>query len=325
MSELRALSPHPGLRRLRDEAKARKRAGEFATLADAQFAIAREHGFASWPQLKTYIETRALDSAARAAALVRSACSSDLRTARILLGAEPELARYDLATACVTGDVAEVARRLERDPEIAGRKLAPSGWEPLLYACFSRFLRADPDRAEGIVAVVRILLDAGADPNVMWFEGEFRELPIFGAAGIANSPVLTQMLLDAGADPNETYEDPEPIGEALYHAVEFPDLTCARLLIEAGTLPNRVAYCLGRVLDFPNPAMVEMFLAHGVTPHGGNLQTAVFRSRCPVCPTGPARRRGPVRHPVLTPSQVNALTDGRIRWAMVACRFGNGG
>ena len=153
---------------------------------------------------------------------MRSACSSDLRTARILLGAEPELARYDLATACVTGDVAEVARRLERDPEIAGRKLAPSGWEPLLYACFSRFLRADPDRAEGIVAVVRILLDAGADPNVMWFEGEFRELPIFGAAGIANSPVLTQMLLDAGADPNETYEDPEPIGEALYHAVEFP-------------------------------------------------------------------------------------------------------
>ena len=225
----------------------------------------------------------------------------------------------------MTGDVAEVARRLERDPEIAGRKLAPSGWEPLLYACFSRFLRADPDRAESIVAVVRILLDAGADPNVMWFEGEFRELPIFGAAGIANSPVLTQMLLDAGADPNETYEDPEPIGEALYHAVEFPDLTCARLLIEAGTLPNRVAYCLGRVLDFPNPAMVEMFLAHGVTPHGGNLQTAVFRSRCPVCSTGPARRRGPVRHPVLTPSQVNALTDGRIRWAMVACRFGNGG
>ena len=25
--------------------------------------------------------------------------------------------------------------------------------------------------------------------------------------------------------------------------------------------------------------MVEMFLAHGVTPHGGNLQTAVFRGR----------------------------------------------
>jgi hypothetical protein len=52
-------------------------------------------------------------------------------------------------------------------------------------------------------------------------DGEFRELPIFGAAGIADNAELTRMLLAAGADPNETYQDGS-IGEALYHAVEFP-------------------------------------------------------------------------------------------------------
>ncbi len=112
----RELPERPDLRRLKDEAKQRVRAGEFPTLADAQLAVAREHGFASWPRLKTFVDTRALDIGARAAALVRSACSSDLRTARTLLEAEPGLARHDLATACVTGEIDDVRRRIDADP-----------------------------------------------------------------------------------------------------------------------------------------------------------------------------------------------------------------
>jgi len=139
--------------------------------------------------------TRRSDAAAQGSSLlVRSACSSDIRTARILLTAEPTLARHDLATACVTGEAEEVRGRLARDPAAVHRKLAPAGWEPLLYACFSRFLRASNERARGIIQVVRILLAAGADPNVCWYDGEFRELPIYAAAGIANSPELTRML-----------------------------------------------------------------------------------------------------------------------------------
>src|SRR5215472_9129173 len=48
----RALPARPSLRHLKLEAKRRLAAGEFATLNDAQAAIAREHGLPSWAGLK---------------------------------------------------------------------------------------------------------------------------------------------------------------------------------------------------------------------------------------------------------------------------------
>ncbi len=49
---LRALPARPSLRHLKLEAKRRLAAGEFATLHDAQAAIAREHGLPAWAALK---------------------------------------------------------------------------------------------------------------------------------------------------------------------------------------------------------------------------------------------------------------------------------
>jgi ankyrin repeat protein len=68
-------------------------------------------------------------------------------------------------------------------------------------------------------------------------------------------------------------------GEALYHACEFPDPTCAELLIDAGTDPDVVDYCLGRALNFPDPTMAEMFCAHGARPWPAHLHQAVWRRR----------------------------------------------
>jgi ankyrin repeat protein len=278
MSDRRSLPRRPDLRRLRDEAKARQRAGEFPTLALAQLAIAREHGFASWPRLKLAVDALALDATERAAELVRSACSSDVRRARVVLDADPALARHDLACACVTGEAGAVERRIGGAPELVRAKLPPFGWEPLLYACFSRLLRAEPSRAAGIREAVRLLLAAGADPNASFDHDGWKQVPLYGAAGIANDAVVTRMLIDAGADPNDAAE-PDGVGEALYHAVEFPDPTCAALLIEAGTHPHVVDYCLGRALNFPAPAMVEMICAHGARASGDQLHQAVLRRR----------------------------------------------
>ncbi|GAA0984098.1 hypothetical protein GCM10009555_057200 [Acrocarpospora macrocephala] len=65
----RALPDRPSLRYLKLEAKRRLSAGEFATLHQAQLAIAREHGLSSWTALKEHIE--AAGPASHALAQVR--------------------------------------------------------------------------------------------------------------------------------------------------------------------------------------------------------------------------------------------------------------
>src|SRR5262245_18173409 len=250
-----------------------------AALHDAQLVVAREYGFASWPRWKQFAEARLLDVRERAALLVRAACQGDMRRASQLLAAEPALERFDLYTACACGAAEHVARLLDRDGSLARTAGGPLDREPILYACFSRFLRMEARRAEGIVHIVGILLDHGADVNAHFTvveEGEtWTQAPLYGAAGIANHAGLTRGLLAAGAVVNEGH--PEPGGEiragsygleALYHSSEFADVTCLRLLLEARPPlhAKRVSYCLARMVDFENPAGVELYLRHGADP-----------------------------------------------------------
>lgn len=213
----------------------------------------------------------------RAEALVRSALSASTRRALRLLDADPLLSRHDMACACVSGDAGEVSRRLREDPSVAGAPTGPLGHPPIIYTTFTRLLR-DRERAPGIREATRLLLEAGADPNASFMHGDWLQVPLYGAAGIAWDAELTAMLLAAGADPNDAGEH-HRVGEALYHACESPDPACAQLLIEAGTERDVVVHCLGRALNFDHPEMVEMFCRSGITPLAQHLHQALWRRR----------------------------------------------
>jgi ankyrin repeat protein len=256
------------------------------------------------------VEAVTLDAATRASALIASATSADLRRAQALLAADPALARHDLACACVTGEAGEVARLLGARPAAVSEPTGPDGRPPILYACFSRLLR-DPGRAPGIRAVVGHLLAAGADPNAYFITPQrWLQVALYGAAGIAGDPELTLTLLQAGADPTDD-RDGYHGNEVLYHACEFRDPTCARLIIDAGARQDLVDYDLGRALNFDNPEMVEMFCTHGARASAGHLHQAVWRRRSPRTVIALLDAGAPVNAPDehgLTPLQV------AIRW-----------
>src|SRR5215510_8539907 len=108
-------------------------------LADAQHAIAREYGFATWPKLKAHVE--ALARALKPAELLSAAvCASDART---------------------------VARVLDRHPELKAQINEPmhdygEGMQALLAAVQRTDRRT-----------IDVLLDAGADINIRsrWWAG----------------------------------------------------------------------------------------------------------------------------------------------------------
>lgn len=211
--------------------------------------------------------------------LVTSATSRDLGPARELLQRAPALAGADLACACVTGEVDAVARHLADDAAAADAPTGPHRWPPLLYACFSRLLGRDPQRTPGIRQAAALLLAAGADPNAAYVTGEdWLQVALYGAAGVNGDPELTRMLVDAGADPADHREGLHG-NEVLYHACEFPDPACVRILLTAGTRQDFIDHDLGRALNFPGQEMVELFCAHGARPTGAHVSQAVWRRR----------------------------------------------
>ncbi|MGH2884255.1 MAG: ankyrin repeat domain-containing protein, partial [Solirubrobacteraceae bacterium] len=132
----------------------------------------------------------------------------------------------------------------------------------------------------------------------------------YGAAGIAGDPELTQMLLEAGAEATDD-RDGYHGNEVLYHACEFADPTCARLVIEAGSRQDLIDYNLGRALNFPNPEMIEMFCTHGARAYAGHLHQAAWRRR----PAQTVAALLDAGAPIDTPDQ-HGLTPLRIavRW-----------
>src|SRR6266478_6262989 len=124
-----------------------------------------------------------------------------LHTAERLLKQHPEIARDSFYTAIVCGDVAEVERTLRERPDAARERssgdghdrarvggfedifkdVGPVHWEPLLYLCFTRL--SFPPANDNAIAIAKLLLDNGANPNAYFKAGDSRYTPLVGAIG----------------------------------------------------------------------------------------------------------------------------------------------
>lgn len=223
--------------------------GGVIRLAAAQLVIARELGFPSWPRLTMAIGA---DAASRrtVSEFATASIEGRMRQASEIMRADPGIAGRSLVAAAVLGDAAAVREHLAADPTAAVALDDERGWPPLLFACYSRWHQIEPDRAPGLAEVVRLLLEAGANPNTN-DGGRPRYRSALKGSVEVNNPQITEALLDAGASP-----DPgQPIAEAAAHH----DLRCLRLLLSHGA---RVAstWALGSAVSNDNAGAASLLL-----------------------------------------------------------------
>jgi hypothetical protein len=193
------------------------------TMASAQLAVARAASLAR--QAEAFCEASIRDGTGRAARM---------------LAATPEPARYSFATAVILGDAGRVRTELGRDPDPATQAGTRTGWAPLHAASASRWHRLDPARAEGLLAVARILLERSALPGdhdlyLARFADDNHECPrrlLFHAADATqlarialaapisvNDAEGVHLLLEAGANPERYADDADPLSPLIYAAI----------------------------------------------------------------------------------------------------------
>ncbi len=303
----RSLPPRPNLDRLKDEARRRQRDGEFAVRADALFAIAREHGFSSWPALKVHVEAMRTAASDRLDVLLDAVVprpttdhrGGSLQRVDALLAVDPGLAGASIAAAAATGDTSAVASFVGRDPALAAQPSGPRAWPPLLYACFSRVLQHHPERQPDFDTVVALLLAAGADANASFHNPEDpvgTETALYGASSVVRSPSITRRLLEAGAsadDEEVAYHVPahppclavwldhappaKLLTTALLRTLDFDDIAATRLVLARGGDPAAAGIWSGRtalhmaVDRWKSMEFTELLLAHGADPNKADL------------------------------------------------------
>jgi len=145
-------------------------------LHDAQSCLAREHGFASWTDLRKYVEVQSAsrdDRAARVLHWLKLVYSGEVagggnranpRVAVRMLVENPDVAAGSPYLACAIGDEDALRQATEADPAWVNRPGGPLRLPPLVAITHSSLLQV-PEFRERLHRSATFLLSAGADPN----------------------------------------------------------------------------------------------------------------------------------------------------------------
>ncbi|HET6568083.1 MAG TPA: ankyrin repeat domain-containing protein [Rhodothermales bacterium] len=235
-------------------------------LHDAQSVTAREHGFLSWNALRERVEELTLEIGAAVEGFIVAATDGRSDRAERLLALYPRIAGAGFHVALLLGDVAAVEHRLARNPDLAREPGGMRGWEPLLYVCHTSLHHGPVASSDGLVAIARLLLESGADPNTRfpWLHHGVRRPVLWGAVCVTRLLPLAELLLRSGADPND--------GITLPLAASGGNVTALDLLHSYGADPNQPwatdgASPLYSILHWgPSPTGARWLLDNGADP-----------------------------------------------------------
>ncbi|TDP98064.1 ankyrin repeat domain-containing protein [Labedaea rhizosphaerae] len=299
------------LGQLRKQAKERVRATPSLKLADAQHAIAREHGFPSWPRLKAYVERSGVQQPFRG--------DLDYYAER----AYGLLASAQDGTPSAVAEFTRLGQPLSRAGAraVVARRHGFSGWQALAHHLrgldaepFARAFRLIEARdVEGLAAHLdrfpELVSRKGTNGN-----------DLLGLAASTCDERLVRIVLERGADPAAANAH----GWTALHQAGYSNLPwMARLLLDAGAPPD----VHGRG-DGGTPLVVALFWGHrevaavlaerSLAP--GNLRVAAGLDRVDLLPTATADHRGFYRphsgFPAWTPGDsVQEARDEALAWA----------
>ncbi len=220
------------------------------------------------------------------------------RAAQRLLAHDPWIARYSLATAIVCGEIDEVRRIVAAHPDQARQPGGPRYWTPLLYLAYTRFTHAAT--LDNAVAIARLLLDAGADPNAYYMAGDARYSVLTGVAGEGeqDSPrqpwadAMYALLLDRGAGPYDiqvlydTHFSTDMLwwlrltyDYSVAHGMKADWDDPAWSMLDMGGYGPGAYFVIDRATRKNNVALVEWALAHGADPNLTTSSHPKFRPR----------------------------------------------
>ncbi|MGZ4342337.1 MAG: ankyrin repeat domain-containing protein [Solirubrobacteraceae bacterium] len=201
------------LEQLRKQAKERVRerraAGQDVKLAEAQFELARELGFHSWPKLKAYVERLALEQPFRTDLDYYEGRAHGIATVNGVSAAD---ARRDLAARHGFSSWRELRRHVEAmrsgeeppTPFLLAHRAIEEDDRERLVGLIDRFPDLLVQRGTngndllgmaGDLAIVGLLLERGADPD----RGNDYGWTKLHQAGYGNDRELAKLMLDAGA------------------------------------------------------------------------------------------------------------------------------